>query len=163
MSVDDFISGLSAEATEAVRRLLRQAYDRGFREALASAGPPEPAASDLQRAAPQPAVPEPPPASPASAPPVAWTGGHTESADGSSSSGAEDNGAEPDDDESSTDAPVVRPILPHATIGTLRRRIIRTFDLERFDIDVVICRTGDADRRQLKSSVKLGFYRREER
>jgi hypothetical protein len=47
-------------------------------------------------------------------------------------------------------------------VGTLRRRIIRTFDLERFDIDVVICRSGDPDRRQLRSSARLALYRREE-
>jgi hypothetical protein len=60
------------------------------------------------------------------------------------------------------ETPAPRPILANAKVGTLRRRIIRTFDLERFDIDVVICRSGDPDRRQLKSSARLGLYRRVE-
>jgi len=32
------------------------------------------------------------------------------------------------------------------------------FDLSRFDIEVVICRRGDPERRRLKSTVKLKNY-----
>ncbi|MBK8997900.1 MAG: hypothetical protein IPM35_19425 [Myxococcales bacterium] len=49
-------------------------------------------------------------------------------------------------------------IFPHATIATLRERIVDTFGLERFDIEVVITRPGDKARRQLKGSVKLSKY-----
>lgn len=49
-------------------------------------------------------------------------------------------------------------IFPHATIATLRERIIDTFGLDRFDIEVIITRPGDKARRQLKGSVKLSKY-----
>jgi hypothetical protein len=147
VSVDDFIDELSGEATEAVRRLLRQAYDRGFREALASAGQPaEPVSAPAPTPAPAPV-----------ASPVAWTPRPGEDADDQPDAEVED------DDNGGAEVAPVRPILPLATIGTLRHRIVRTFDLERFDIDVVICRSGDPDRRQLRSSARLGLYRREER
>jgi hypothetical protein len=142
--VDEFIDGLSAEAREAVRPLLQQAYDRGFREALASAG--------------QPVVPAPPPpAPPPTAAPVTWAGPIEEDAD--DPPGVEEDEGEDDD---AGEPPVQRPILPHATVGTLRRRIVRMFDLERFEIEVVICRSGDPDRRQLQNRVRLKAYRREE-
>ncbi len=148
MSVDELIDGLSAEAREAVRPLLRQAYDRGFREALASAGQAEAGPVAIE----QPALPVPAP----NAARVEWVAGPE---------GGADDGSGVEDDENDADAgetPVPRPILANAMVGTLRRRIIRTFDLERFDIDVVICRAGDPDRRQLRSSARLASYRREE-
>lgn len=58
-------------------------------------------------------------------------------------------------------APPLR-IYPHATVGTLRRRIVDVFGLSRFDIDVIICRKGDRNRRQLKGTVKLSKYLVEE-
>lgn len=165
MSVDQFIDGLCAEADEAVRALLRQSYDRGFREGLASTGQ-QPAAStpDLVTV-PQPATPlsvvapiEPPAAAAPTAPaPVAWTAQPDAAAE------ALEEGEEAGDpEEEEEEGVLVRPILSLATVGTLRRRITRTFDLERFDIDVVICRAGDTERRQLKSSVRLSSYRKEE-
>ncbi len=150
MSVDEFIDGLSAEAGEAVRPLLRRAYDRGFREALASAGQP---------AAPAPIEQPAPPAPAPIAARVEWVPGSSGGA-GDASDAQRDEGEE--DDAAAGETPVPRPILANAMVGTLRRRIIRTFDLERFDIDVVICRSGDPDRRQLKSSARLALYRREE-
>jgi len=47
------------------------------------------------------------------------------------------------------------------TIAGLQRKIERLFDLDRFDIEVVICRRGDPDRRRLKGSVRLKNYLRE--
>ncbi len=148
MSVDEFIDGVSAEARDAVRVLLRRAYDAGFREALASAGQPVVAPTDH---------PVPPAPAPTVAP-VEWVA----EPKGDAEDALDLDGAEGEDGADTAEVLPVRPILPLATIGTLRRRIIRTFDLERFDIDVVICRSGDADRRQLKSSARLGLYRREE-
>lgn len=49
-------------------------------------------------------------------------------------------------------------IFPHASVGTLRQRIVDVFDLSRFDIDVIICRKGDRARRQLKATVKPSKY-----
>ena len=45
----------------------------------------------------------------------------------------------------------------------LQKRIERIFDLARFDIEVVICRRGDPDRRRLRSAVKLKNYLLEDR
>ncbi|MBI3183291.1 MAG: hypothetical protein HYZ28_14225 [Myxococcales bacterium] len=148
MSIDEAIAGLSAEADDVFRQLLKRAYERGFREALASTGEP-PAPEPMQ----QPVVPDPLPI----LSPVKWAE--------ASGGAAEEILLEEDEgegEEEADEALVVRPILPHATVGTLRRRINRAFDLERFEIDVVICRRGDPDRRQLKSTARLGLYRREE-
>ncbi len=149
MNVDTFIDGLSAEAGEAVRGLLRQAYDCGFREALASAGQPAAPVTIEQPAPPAPAP---------IAAPVEWVPGSSGGAD--DTSGVE--GEEGEDDANAGEMPAPRPILANAMVGTLRRRIIRTFDLERFDIDVLICRSGDPERRQLRSTARLALYRREE-
>ncbi len=153
MNVDSFIDGLSAEAGEAVRGLLRQAYDSGYREALASTGQP---------AVPAPAEPLVPPTSAPVATPVParveWVGRTEEDPDDATG----DEGDEGEDDDGAEEAPAPRPILANPKIGTLRRRIIRTFDLERFDIDVLICRSGDPERRQLRSSARLALYRRKE-
>lgn len=144
MSIEELVAGLCGEAGEALRPLLVKAYERGYREGLASAGQPAPA----ERVE-VPVVPPPPP-EPAPAR-VEW-----------SAPSEEPGEAEGEPEDEADDAVVVRPILPHATVGTLRRRINRVFDLERFDIDVVVCRRGDPDRRQIKSTARLGLYRREE-
>jgi hypothetical protein len=99
-----------------------------------------------------------PPAPAPVAVPVEWAGGAEEDVEDASG----DERDEGEDDDGVEETPAPRPILANAKVGTLRRRIIRTFDLERFDIDVVICRSGDPDRRQLKSSARLGLYRRVE-
>lgn len=44
------------------------------------------------------------------------------------------------------------------TVAGLQKKIERMFDLSRFDIDVVICRKGDPERRRLKASVRLKNY-----
>ena len=48
------------------------------------------------------------------------------------------------------------------SVEGLQKKIERTFDLSRFDIEVVICRRGDPERRRLKSSAKLKNYLLEE-
>ncbi len=151
MSVDAFLDELSEEARAEMRVLLRKAYETGFREALAGTGQAavapteaEPAAAHASAAAP-------------SAVPVAWER-KVEDSPAVALGDDVDDGEDDDDDAEEASAP--RPILANAKVGTLRRRIIRTFDLERFEIDVVICRSGDPDRRQLKSSARLGLYRR---
>ncbi len=156
MNVDAIVDGLSAEAGEVVRTLLQRAYEAGYREALATAGqpadpPPVPAVAPTPAAAPAPA-----------AAPVEWAGGAGGAGAGADPDDAPDDEGGDDDDATAGEAPAQRPILPHATIGTLRRRIIRTFDLERFEIDVVICREHDPDRRQLQNRVRLKAYRRGE-
>ena len=69
---------------------------------------------------------------------------------------------EPEAAHAARDGAVVRPIWPHATVGTLRTRIIKIFGLERFDVEVIICKKGDTARRQLKGSARLKRYLLEE-
>ena len=69
--------------------------------------------------------------------------------------GPEEVEAEPDDDEPATCDHRVRASI---TVAGLQKKIERLFDLSRFDIEVVICRRGDPDRRRLKTTVRLGKY-----
>lgn len=160
IDVDAFLDTLGAEASAAMRRLLQQAYDRGYREGLAMTGLPAPPAAS--------AGPAPGPTPAASAPPVAWN--EAEDMDDGSEDGTDDveedaeaarGGAAPGGDHVLRHD-MARPVRANTKVGTLRRRIVKVFDLDRFDIDVVICRRGDPDRRQLKSSARLDRYRREE-
>ncbi|MBZ0119546.1 MAG: hypothetical protein K8H88_21325 [Sandaracinaceae bacterium] len=166
MSIDGYIDGLAEEANDTVRQLLRQAYEHGFRQALATSG-----LGVAAEAVPGPLTRDTEPPAAELAPngrAIAWIDDALPDLDPerseSPSSVGLDWGEEDDDEEPQAAAvPVIRPILPHATVGTLRKRIVRMFDLERFDIDVVICRRGDAARRQLKSTARLRLYLRDER
>lgn len=148
--VDAFLDGLGEEARVAMRALVARAYDRGFREGLSAAGAtPEEVPSAVAVAPPPPVtraitgavialpVPQDEPDSAS----VNWSEGPADAAEG---------------EPAETDAP--RPIMVHATIGTLMRRIEWTFALERFDIDVVVCRRGDREKRQLKVNGRLKNY-----
>lgn len=161
MTIEHTLDALLSEATPALRKALQQAYQLGYREALASA----PAAVAEPTATTSAASPvsadeddfEPTDAPPSVIPPADDTQTDEEPEDRSDvdwSALDETDTAAP----TRAAAPVVRPIFPHATVGTLRGRIIKGFELERFDIDVVICRKGDRSRRQLKQSVKLSKY-----
>ena len=44
------------------------------------------------------------------------------------------------------------------TVAGLQRKIERLFDLSRFDIDIVVCKRNDSERRRLKSTVRLKNY-----
>jgi hypothetical protein len=59
---------------------------------------------------------------------------------------------------SGTRSPPNLKIRTNTTVGSLRHRIVKVFELERFDIDVVVCRKGDRTRRQLKGSARLSKY-----
>jgi hypothetical protein len=168
MSVEAFLDSLGSEATAGIRAFLKQAYERGYREALTHSGqsgvsplPPSEVSGVVQRVDPTPPIGLPqrlmePPRGKC----VDWNDGDDDNTDeGSPSAGAMDT-TDGDPSESSSDSNQAgsQPIMPHATIGTLRQRILRTFVLDRFNIEVVICRTGDPNRRQLKSSVRLNKY-----
>lgn len=77
---------------------------------------------------------------------------------GAGSDGPESEPPESQEDDGGMIEVMLKPIFPHATVGTLRERIFKYFALERFEIDVVICRKGDRNRRQLKSTVRLSKY-----
>lgn len=161
MTIEHTLDALLSEATPALRKALQQAYQLGYREALASA----PAAVAEPTATTSAASPvsadeddfEPTDAPPSVIPPADDTQTEEEPEDRSDVdwSALDEAGVAP----TAASAPrTPRPIAPHASVGTLRRRIIKRYGLERFDIDVVICRKGDRSRRQLKQSVKLSKY-----
>ncbi|MBX3131253.1 MAG: hypothetical protein KF718_31325 [Polyangiaceae bacterium] len=161
MTIDDTLDTLLSEATPALRKAVQQAYELGYRAALASApvalAQPTPTASadDVESADEDDF--EPTDAPPSVIPPTDASQTDEELEDRSDVdwSALDEAGVAP----SAASAPrPPRPIAPHATVGTLRRRIIKRYGLERFDIDVVICRAGDRTRRQLKQSVKLSKY-----
>lgn len=161
MTLGAILDSLTEEASGAIRELLHRAYDRGYREALAASGQPAgpaPSALVALETAGRPT----PHWDAATDPEEDEPDGAVETADSpdAADAGPDDDGD--DSDDRRRPGPVVRPIMPHATVGTLRKRIERTFQLERFDIEVVVCRRGDRDRRRLKSSARLRLYLRKE-
>jgi hypothetical protein len=155
MSLDTILDSLSDEAASAVRAVLKKAYERGYREGLASHGPARTTASEEPSAQPnvtavafrdeteEPVEDDPPgddEAEEPTTPAVAW-----------------DREAQETDVQRPA-GELVRPILARTTVGTLKERIIKVFGLDRFDIDIVICRRGDRERRQLKTNVRLSRY-----
>jgi hypothetical protein len=145
MSIEQIVDALFSDVTPALRGVLRRAYELGYREALAHE-PPAPAIE-------APATADEEDLEPEDAPPSV-VGGAVELESSPSVQWGPVEEAPPE----RAPPPVARPIFPHATVGTLRQRIVATFDLERFDIDVVVCRKGDRARRQLKQTVKLSKY-----
>lgn len=153
MSVEEALRTLARGAADDLEPVLRKAYELGYREGLAQAprveAPPPAAAAPPTEDRPAPPEtdpdefePEDPSNDPPAPPPVDW--GQNDGPASEHPAHAQSDGA--------------RPIFPHATIGTLLARIYEHFALDRFDIDVVVCRKGDKSRRQLKKSVKLGKY-----
>jgi hypothetical protein len=177
MNVDATLDALLADASSSFRSLLRRAYELGYREALAHARPlavngaPAPPVAAVA-ASPDEDDLEPLPDE-ASAPEIVVAPEDVEPSTPVAGEGPEQLvEAAPvarfdwtELDEGGGGGKVARSretgrgrIFPHATIGTLRQRIIDYFELERFDIDVIVCRKGDRARRQLKASVKLSKY-----
>jgi len=72
----------------------------------------------------------------------------------------EDEGAvEGDDDESGSERQTCdHRVRGSITVAGLQRKIERLFDLSRFDIDIVICKRNDPERRRLKGTVHLKNY-----
>ena len=167
------IEALLADVTPALRGVLRRAYETGFREGIAEggargesrapgaeghvpdAGSPVPSVG--QNAA-QRLVSDAPPTLPEAqrpAPLFAWD----------QDSATDDEGDDDRADDTATHRKHHRRrvgIRTTSTIGYLKKKIEKEFRLERFSIDVIIARTGDRDRRQLPSHVKLAAYLREE-
>lgn len=156
-AIDVFLDGLGDDARAAMRALVAKAYERGFREGLSTAGAPVPIVAVATAAVPQ-APPAPPVVREITGAPIAVPVPHDEP-ESAGVNWTEGDDSAPDDEPAEADAP--RPIMVHATIGTLLRRIERTFALDRFDIDVVVFRRGDREKRQLKANVRLKNYVRE--
>jgi hypothetical protein len=176
VSLDKKLDALLSNVTPALRDTLRAAYDLGYREALAAAASLRGterqggAAEDGDVVEAEPASTEDSPASAQrndtsdpDAPEASDSGSSTEETGGvaavdwSGSASAGEDREHGTADGATKKAPLLR-ILPHATVGTLLDRILYHFDLARFDVDVIICRKGDRDRRSLKSSVRLSKY-----
>ncbi|MEZ4219624.1 MAG: hypothetical protein R3B13_01765 [Polyangiaceae bacterium] len=175
MTLEHNLDTLLEETTPALRKALQTAYELGYRAALAQGasttaavpGSPSPSVSAPagESATASSTMVEDDDFEPEDAPPsVAPPPPDDDDDDDSPAAGSSDgvdwsalDGSLPTEPRPQR-KPVVRPIRPHATVGTLRHRIVTGFELERFDIDVVICRKGDRTRRQLKQTVKLSKY-----
>lgn len=176
--IDAFLDSLGEEARGSLRTLLGRAYERGFREGLSAsgdAGRADQAERQLLRRAESSALgalgdahPDPLPG-PATEPPpplhsmvAAYDERGIELENGSVDwDDADDENEETAEAGSEgVEAAAPRPISTRATIGTLLQRIERTFALDRFEVDVVVCLRGDKNRRQLKRNVALHRYLR---
>lgn len=157
MSVHDLLERAHRDA----RALLDEAYQRGYRNGLASASLHAGATASA-----------PPCEAPAPMPGPIWPDDDPSDddveGDAAEAEAERDEEAELETSEAqavgdSSERPFgrraePRPIASRATIATLRARIVEHFGLERFDVEVVLCRKGDAKRRQLKSNVRLAKY-----
>lgn len=172
---DTLVAAVLDDQRSVLFEVLRKAYELGYREALANQAPQPPHGSlgakaddddDLEPDDADDGVPSVPP-----------DPDDVEDDDGEAGDRApEKNGGDVDWDALGGSEHAAREGSPSVvrreaaplrvrsslTIGSLRSRIFKTFHLERFDIDVVICRKGDKSRRQLKSSVRLAKYELED-
>lgn len=166
--VEALLAELGAEVGAAARTALARVYERGFRDGMATAGLTEDELARRAAIVRAPAT-ERPPAGPgeaalalAPAPRAPLTEGvpaAPPAVDWDEPDDGTEEDSEPEPEEAASDG-APRPISARATVGTLLKRIERMFQLERFDVDVVVCRRGDRTRRQLKSTTRLGHYLR---
>jgi len=159
MNLDAELQGIVRENESDLLVFARKLYEHGYRQGLAARPPAADATSPAADAtspavAPAPAA-APPPVPPASGPlfPSRPRLVAVPDDDDEAVQDAEDD-TEADDEPTTCDHRVRASI----TVAGLQKKIERLFDLSRFDIDVVICRRGDPDRRRLKSSVRLAKY-----
>ncbi len=147
MNLDAELQGLVRENEGDLLSFARKLYEHGYRQGLASR--PQ-AQAEPEATNPEPILPIPiPPQGPLfpSRPRLVEL---TDEDDGES----EESDADSKADATTCDHRVRGSI----TVAGLQKKIERLFDLSRFDIDVVICRRGDSERRRLKGAVKLGNY-----
>lgn len=166
MNIDSILDSLGDEAARSLRGVLKKAYEQGYREGLAASGQVGSApvlAVGASSAADGPAI---------SATPIDddsdWLDDVEEDGPATTRVGVDNLPAQiagppvswsDDDDEVKTiAADPLRPISAGATVGTLKARIMKHYALDRFIIDIIVCRKGDKDRRQLKTNVRLSKY-----
>ena len=144
MNLDAELQGIVRENEDDLLTFARKLYEHGYRQGLASR--PQPIA-EAEAAAPI------APPTPAPQGPLFPTRPKTVAA--------------PEDDEEENDIPANdeeeattcdHRVRASISAAGLQSEIERLFDLSRFDIEVVICRKGDPDRRRLKGTVKLKNY-----
>ena len=166
MSARAALDALLADVTPALRKAMERAYDLGYREAIAhgpAASAREPASDAAARASTGidrlasdvlPQLPAPTPADARSNAPAlfAWNQDSIQDDDD-------------EDNQASTDGRRRRKsagIRATSSVGALKTKIDKKFRLDRFDIEVIIARAGDSERRQLKTSAPLSTYLRTE-
>ena len=147
MNLDAELQGIVRENEGDLLAFARKLYEHGYRQGLAS----RPQSPELA------APPEPP--TPAPLPPVQ---GPLFPARPKLVAVPDDEDDTPDEDDASTNDDEATTcnhrVRASITVGGLQKKIERLFELSRFDIEVVICRRGDRDRRSLRNTVRLGKY-----
>jgi hypothetical protein len=147
MNLDAELQGIVRENEGDLLAFARKIYEHGYRQGLAS----RPHATAETPPA------EPPPA-PAALPPqgpLFPSRAKLVAVPDEATDGPDEDAPSADDEEATTCDHRVRGSI---TVAGLQKKIERLFDLSRFDIEVVICRRGDPERRRLKSGVKLKNY-----
>jgi hypothetical protein len=151
MSLDAELQSLVRENEGDLLSFARKLYEHGYRQGLASRPQDQP-------------LREPPPGLAPIAPPPAVPQGPLFPSRPSLVNGPDDADADCESDEQADPGPEAdattcdHRVRSSITLAGLQKKIERLFDLSRFDIDVVICRRGDSERRRLKGTVKLKNY-----
>ena len=147
MNLDSELQGIVRENEGDLLSFARKIYEHGYRQGLASrsaGAEPFPVSAPTETPSisgkPAPLFPT---RAPAAAIPV------------------EEEGAAADQDDGEDDAAAQtcdHRVRGSITVAGLQRKIERLFDLSRFDVDIVICKRNDPERRRLKGTVHLKNY-----
>jgi hypothetical protein len=147
MSLDAELQSLVRENEGDLLAFARKLYEHGYRQGLASRPQDQ---AQPQSTSPAPVAP------PSQGPLFPARTGVVERPDD-----ADEEVEAGEDSDASSEAEVTtcdHRVRGSITVVGLQKKIERLFDLSRFDIDVVICRRGDSERRRLKGTVKLKNY-----
>ena len=146
MNLDSELQGIVRENEGDLLSFARKIYEHGYRQGLAS----------------RPAGAEPPPVlAPVETPPLSQKPAPLFPTRAPAAVSVEEEEAVVDDDDAESE--VQSQTCDHRvrgsiTVAGLQRKIERLFDLSRFDIDIVICKRNDSERRRLKGTVHLKNY-----
>jgi hypothetical protein len=149
MTLDSELQGIVRENDADLLSFARKIYEHGFRQGLASRPewPGQAASSAPALVEPSPIPQKPAPLFPSRATAAAIPVEEEEAA------------VEDDDAEAEPEAQICdHRVRGSITVAGLQRKIERLFDLSRFDIDIVICKRNDSERRRLKGTVHLKNY-----
>jgi hypothetical protein len=145
MNLDAELQGIVRENEGDLLVFARKLYEHGYRQGLAA----------RPQALVEPAPTLPAPVAPAPQGPLFPSRPKLMAVPDEDADEPEGDDAPADEEEATTCDHRVRGSI---TIAGLQKKIERMFDLSRFDIDVVICRRGDSERRRLKGGVRLKNY-----
>lgn len=147
MNLDAELQGIVRESEGDLLTFARRLYEHGYRQGLAS----RPQAPEVAATPPTVSL---PPAPPPAEGPLFPSRPRTVIASDDEREALGDD----DDVEEAEPTTCDHRVRANITVAGLLRKIERTFDLSRFDIDVVICRRGDPERRRLRATVRLMNY-----